>query len=74
VRYDPRIVQVPVQRGENSGRTLPHTNVVRQFVRLGAYNGQAVTLSLPASMQANLRTAILIQRAGGGPIVAAVKS
>jgi hypothetical protein len=74
VRYDPRIVQVPVQRGENTGRTLPHTNVVRQFVRLGAYNGQAVTMSLPSSTQANLRTAILIQRAGGGPIVAAVKS
>jgi hypothetical protein len=74
VRYDPHIVQVPIQRGENTGRTLPHTNVVRQFVRLGAYNGQAVTLSLPASTQANLRTAILIQRAGGGPIVAAVKS
>jgi hypothetical protein len=74
VRYDPRVVQVPVQRGENTGRTLPHTNVVRQFVRLGAYSGQAVTLSLPSSTQANLRTAVLLQRAGGGPIVAAVKS
>ena len=25
VRYDPHIVEVPVARGENAGRTLPHT-------------------------------------------------
>ncbi|RWE28579.1 DUF1223 domain-containing protein, partial [Mesorhizobium sp.] len=27
VRYDKRVVAVPVARGENSGRTLPHANV-----------------------------------------------
>src|SRR5690349_15374679 len=26
VRYDPRVVAVPVKRGENTGKTLPHKN------------------------------------------------
>jgi hypothetical protein len=73
VRYDPRVIQVPIQRGENSGKTLPHINVVRQFERVGSYNGQALRLSLPASSQANLRTAILVQTTGGGAILAALK-
>ena len=47
VRYDPRTVQVPIQRGENSGRTLPHRNVVRQLLDLGSWTGQAVTYALP---------------------------
>ena len=37
VRYDPNIVQVPVARGENGGRTLPHRNVVRELTRLEAF-------------------------------------
>ena len=44
VRYDPRIVQVAIRRGENGGRTLPHRNVVRELVRLGGWNGQADAL------------------------------
>jgi hypothetical protein len=27
-RYDPRVVEVAVKRGENAGKTLPHKNVV----------------------------------------------
>ena len=73
-RYDPRIVQVPIKRGENGGKTLPHRNVVRQLVRLGAWSGQAESLTLPASRDPNLKTAILIQLPGGGPILAAARS
>ena len=73
VRYDPRIVQVPIKRGENGGKTLPHRNVVRQLVRLGAWNGAAARLSLPASADPVLKTAILVQAQKGGPILAAVR-
>jgi hypothetical protein len=72
VRYDPNIVQVPVARGENGGRTLPHKNVVRELVRLGRWTGEAVSFDLaPASD--GLKTAILVQSAHTGPILAAAK-
>ena len=74
VRYDPRTVQVPVRRGENTGRTLPHRNVVRTMIKLGDYRGQAVTFKLPAPVDPGLKTAILVQSGPGGPIIAAAKS
>lgn len=70
VRYDPRTLQVPVQRGENSGRTLPHRNVVRELVKLGPWSGHAVSYALPKG-DAGLKTAVLIQAGTGGPIVGA---
>ncbi len=73
VRYDPNIVQVPVKRGENTGKTLPHKNVVRELVRLGAFDGRAETLKLPPATSPALKTAILVQAGPGGPILAAAK-
>jgi hypothetical protein len=73
VRYDPRLVQVPIRRGENGGKTLPHRNVVKSLVRLGAWTGAAETLSLPHTADPALRTAVLVQAHNGGPILAAAK-
>lgn len=73
VRYDPRIVQVPIKAGENTGRTLPHRNVVRELVRLGGWSGKAATYRLPAASDPAFRTAILVQAASGGPIITAFK-
>ena len=72
VRYDPNIVQVPIRRGENTGKTLPHKNVVRELTRLGAWNGGLHSYAVPAG-PAGLNTAILVQSATGGPILAAAK-
>jgi hypothetical protein len=74
VRYDPRIIHVAIQRGENGGRTLPHRNVVRQVARLGAWTGTAQTFKLPAPSLTGLKTAILVQAGSGGPILAATHS
>ncbi len=74
VRYDPRIIQVPIQRGENGGKTLPHRNVVRQLVKLGAWNGAAHAFALPAPDRAGLKTAVLIQEGRGGAILAAARA
>lgn len=71
VRYEPRPIEVPVSRGENGGRTLPHANVVRELVRLGDWNGQTEGFSLPVMARADLRTAVLVQAPNGGPILAA---
>jgi hypothetical protein len=73
VTYDPAVVQVPIRRGENGGKTLPHVNVVRRLAKLGEYNGQAITLTLPAAANPTLRSAILVQSGIGGPILSAVK-
>jgi hypothetical protein len=72
VRYDPRTLQVPVKAGENTGKTLPVRNVVRQLARVGAWNGQAASYALPAP-GAGLRTVVLVQARDGGPILAAAE-
>jgi len=69
VRYEPRSIEVPVARGENGGRTLPHANVVRELVRLGDWNGTTEGFRLPAADRPDLKTAVLVQAPNGGPIL-----
>jgi hypothetical protein len=73
VRYDPRVIDVPVRAGENGGRTLPHRNIVRELVRLGSWTGGAASFTIPAARQSGLATAAFVQVGSGGPIVAAVR-
>jgi hypothetical protein len=73
VRYDPRVQLVAIRRGENGGKTLPHRDIVRQFVRLGGWFGAARSFPLPSGGAPGLKTAILVQTADGGPILAAAK-
>jgi hypothetical protein len=70
VTYDERTVNVPVKRGENTGRTLPHKNVVHSLVRLGSWSGKSEMIDVPAA-KPGLRTAVLVQVPNGGPILAA---
>ena len=73
VRYDPRTFQVAIGRGENSGKTLPHRNIVRDLVRIGRWSGAAETLAVPPPADPAWKTAILVQAPKAGPIVAAAK-
>lgn len=70
VRYDPRTLQVSIRAGENTGRTIPHRNIVRDLVPLGTWSGGAKRFALPAAVP-GLRTALLLQAGRGGPILAA---
>ena len=73
VRYEPRTIEVPVLRGENAGKTLAHRNIVRELVRLGSWSGAPERFTLPPAGP-GLVSAILVQAAGTGPILAAAKS
>jgi hypothetical protein len=74
VRFNPKIENVPIARGENGGLTLPHRNVVKQLVKLGVWNGTPKDFALPLAAQAGLRDAVLVQAGTGGAIVAAARS
>lgn len=73
VRYDPAVIRVPVAAGENGGRTLPHRNVVKELVRLGAWTGAETRFALPPRTRPDLRTAILVQSAADGRILTAAR-
>lgn len=73
VRYDPRVRNVSIGRGENSGRVLPHRNVVTGLRALGTWTGNAAVFDQPAYREINERSAILIQQGNGGRIIAAKK-
>ena len=68
----PRAV-VDIGRGENAGRTITYTNVVRKIVPAGMWHGQPTGLSLPrpAIMAEGTFCVALLQANGTGPILGA---
>ena len=72
VRYDPRVVQVPISRGENAGTKQPQVNVVRVLANLGSWSSSEKQFALPPASP-GLKTAILLQRPRGGEIIAAAR-
>lgn len=71
--YQPRH-ETAVRRGENAGRGLVNTNVVRKLVALGTYTGAATTFPLPAAFAgADQGIAVWLQADSLGPIAAAAK-
>jgi hypothetical protein len=68
VGFDPSH-ETSVGRGENSGRTLRETNIVRSLTPIGAWNGSALTLHQPRP--AGEAFAVLLQAEDGRIIGAA---
>ena len=71
VRYDPREQDVVVKKGDNRGQTVQHRNVVREIKRLGAWKGRPTAYRLPQAGEEDLQTAVIVQGADGGRIMAA---
>lgn len=42
-----KTVPVDIGRGENNGRTIAYHNVIRRWIKLGEWSGQAHTFSIP---------------------------
>jgi hypothetical protein len=72
VRYDSRTQNVPIGAGENGGITIAHRNIVRDMVRLGRWSGAAQSYALASGGDPAWRSAVLVQEASGGPILAAL--
>ena len=67
--YD-RHHNTPVREGENNGRRLDNFNVVRHFEPLGRWKGEAASWTMPAQRaQPGQGVAVLVQRAGQGPML-----
>ena len=61
-----------VARGENRGMTLINTNIVRALDKVGQWRGQPVDLTVSlAGKKGDGGCAVLVQKVGNGPIVAA---
>jgi hypothetical protein len=70
---------VPIGKGENHGRTARYANVVRSIATIGAYNGAALRLAIPAHAHSDASDsfAVLIQSGSEkmpGPIIGAVEA
>jgi hypothetical protein len=71
VTYD-KPHRTEVRRGENEGRVLVNANVVRSIRKVGEWNGEPVDTVVSAGPKSgNGGCAVLVQRSGFGPIVAA---
>jgi hypothetical protein len=69
-----KTVSVPIERGENQGKTITYNNVVRELIPIGMWNGKAMTVQLErhSFMQPGTdRCAVLLQQGHAGPIVGA---
>jgi len=61
VTYTPGPQTVEIQRGDNRGRSVRHTNVVRSVRTLGDWTGQPRLYALPATREPDQAVAILVQ-------------
>lgn len=63
-----------IKRGENRGKVLENRNVVRSLTKIGEWRGGTLTKTVDlGDMSGDGGCAILIQKPGGGPILAAAK-
>lgn len=61
---------VTISRGENSGKTIIYSNIVRSWTNAGRWSGEG-KLHLEAPVSQDMPLVVLLQQAGFGPILAA---
>jgi hypothetical protein len=69
-----RSIEVPIQRGENQGKTITYYNVVRELIPVGKWSGKPVTLELARASLVRPGAescAVLLQLGQTGPIMGA---
>lgn len=69
IRYAPKPPPVKVKAGDNKGKSVVATNVVRELVKLGAWRGRAKRFDLPEPTAEGLKTVVVVQKPRGGPVL-----
>jgi hypothetical protein len=72
-----RASTVQILRGENAGRSVTYTNVVRAINKLGDWIGQAATFDMPGAARDGEGFIVLVQKGTPerpGAILAAAKT
>ena len=65
---------VDIKRGENAGKSLVYTNIVRELTPIGLWKGQAMKIQIPRAavmLAETQKSVVLIQEGKAGPIIAA---
>ena len=73
VLYDPNHYEVPISRGENGGRTLPHSHVVKDVKQIGKWTGGSQDFELPHLNNDGPNLAVLVHAGLGRPILGAAR-
>ena len=73
VRYDTKHYEVRISHGENGGRALPHSHVVKDVRQIGNWTGGSQQFELPRSKDDGLKVAVLVQAGLGGRVLGAAR-
>lgn len=68
------VATVDVKKGENAGKQLIYTNIVREMTPIGLWRGQAMKIQIPRAavmLAETQKSVVLIQEGKAGPIIAA---
>lgn len=68
------VATVDVKKGENAGKALVYTNIVREMTPIGLWKGQAMKIQIPRAavmLAETQKSVVLIQEGKAGPIIAA---
>jgi len=69
-----KAVEVTIPRGENKGKTITYSNVVRELMPIGTWHGKPMTVELARDTFMHRhaeRCAVLVQQGRGGPVIGA---
>ena len=73
IRYDDRDHDVNITHGENNGRILRHSHIVKGVTHVGSWRGGSQTYKLPPLQERGEKVAVLVSAGLGGPIIGAAR-
>jgi hypothetical protein len=75
VTYDPRLLSVDINKGENMGKRLLFTHTVRNIEQIEDWTGGEQLFELPSrgDIHERWQQAVLVQQGRGGPIIGAAR-